>query len=252
MDLLNPQISITRSGTVGSSSTDRRTTVGGLVGYLIPGSRVDGSRIVGGAVTFTQGAGTFSNSYIGCLAGRVYGVGNRVVIIGSSADCAVTANVPLAIEPPEMQRFNDPKDNNHARVGGLVGFGNTLDITASYAAGAVSCRDRGSKSCGGLVGDLVLAGNIVSSYATGNVVNEFDVPSYEGTTITTCTSRWGIHYNAYTGALVGLITGGGITDSYATGPRYQRPGRCQLPDHYRRRQVSLQSGRRTGGSEPRH
>ena len=217
VDLLNPQISITRSGAMGSSSANRHTAVGGLAGYLLPGSRVDGSRIVGGAVTFTQGAGTFSRSYIGCLTGDNYGAGNRVAIIGSFADCAVTANVPLAIEPPEMQRTSDPKDSNHARVGGLVGSGWYLDITASYAAGAVSCRDRGSKSCGGLVGDLIVAGNIVSSYATGNVVNEFDVPSFEGPTITTCTSRWGIHYSAYTGALVGLITGGGITDSYATG-----------------------------------
>ena len=217
VDLLNPQISITRSGAMGSSSANRHTAAGGLAGYLLPGSRVDGSRIVGGAVTFTQGAGTFSRGYIGCLTGDNYGIGNRIAIIGSSADCAVTANVPLAIEPPAMQTTSDPADSNHARVGGLVGSGWHLDITASYAAGAVSCRDRGSKSCGGLVGDLITGSNIVSSYATGNVVNEFDVPSFEGPTITTCTSRWGIHYNAYTGALVGVITGGGITDSYATG-----------------------------------
>ena len=217
VDLLNPQISITRSGAMGSSSSNRHTAVGGLAGYLLPGSRVDGSRIVGGAVTFTQGAGTFSRGYIGCLTGDNYGIGNRIAIIGSSADCAVTANVPLAIEPPAMQTTSDPKDSNHARVGGLVGSGWDLDITASYAAGAVSCRDRGSKSCGGLVGDLITGSNIVSSYATGNVVNEFDVPSFEGPSITTCTSRWGIQYNAYTGALVGLTTGGSITDSYATG-----------------------------------
>ena len=218
VDLLNPQVSITRSGTSGSVNTSKHTTVGGLVGYLLPGSRVDDSRVVGGAVTFTQGAGAISRSYIGCLAGRVYGVGNRVAIIGSSADCAVTANVPLSVEPPEMQRNTDPKDSNNARVGGLVGSGWDLDITASYAAGAVSCRDRGSKNCGGLVGGLIAGSNIVSSYATGNVVNEFDVPSYEITTGgATCTTRWNINYTAYTGALVGLITGGGITDSYATG-----------------------------------
>ena len=217
VDLLNPQISITRSGAMGSSSANRHTAVGGLAGYLLPGSRVDGSRIVGGAVTFTQGAGTFSRGYIGCLTGDNYGIGNRIAIIGSSADCAVTANVPLAIEPPAMQTTSDPADSNHARVGGLVGSGWDLDITASYAAGAVSCRDRGSKSCGGLAGDLITGSNIVSSYATGNVINEFDVPSFEGPTITTCTTRWGIHYNAYTGALVGVTTGGGITDSYATG-----------------------------------
>ncbi len=217
VDLLNPQISITRSGAMGSSSANRHTAAGGLAGYLLPGSRVDGSRIVGGAVTFTQGAGTFSRGYIGCLTGDNYGIGNRIAIIGSSADCAVTANVPLAIEPPAMQTTSDPADSNHARVGGLVGSGWDLDITASYAAGAVSCRDRGSKSCGGLAGDLITGSNIVSSYATGNVINEFDVPSFEGPTITTCTTRWGIHYNAYTGALVGVTTGGGITDSYATG-----------------------------------
>ena len=218
VDLLNPQISITRSGTSGSVNASKHTTVGGLVGYLLPGSRVDDSRIVGGAVTFTQGAGAISRSYIGCLAGRVYGAGNRVAIIGSSADCAVTANVPLSVEPPEMQRNNDPKDSNHARVGGLVGSGWDLDITASYAAGAVSCRDRGSKNCGGLLGDLVAGSNIVSSYATGNVVNEFDVPSFRGTTVTTdCNTRWLSNYASYTGALVGLVTGGGITDSYATG-----------------------------------
>ena len=217
VDLLNPQISITRSGAMGSSSANRHTAAGGLAGYLLPGSRVDGSRIVGGAVTFTQGAGTFSRGYIGCLTGDNYGIGNRIAIIGSSADCAVTANVPLAIEPPAVQTTSDPADSNHARVGGLVGSGWDLDITASYAAGAVSCRDRGSKSCGGLAGDLITGSNIISSYATGNVVNEFDVPSFEGPTITTCTTRWGIHYNAYTGALVGVTTGGGITDSYATG-----------------------------------
>ena len=218
VDLLNPQVSITRSGTSGSVNASKHTTVGGLVGYLLPGSRVDDSRIVGGAVTFTQGAGAISRSYIGCLAGRVYGAGNRVAIIGSSADCAVTANVPLSVEPPEMQRNTDPKDSNHARVGGLVGSGWDLDITASYAAGAVSCRDRGSKNCGGLLGDLVAGSNIVSSYATGNVVNEFDVPSFRGTTVTTdCNTRWLSNYASYTGALVGLVTGGGITDSYATG-----------------------------------
>ena len=218
VDLLNPQVSITRSGTAGSVNTSKHTTVGGLVGYLLPGSRLDDSRVVGGAVTFTQGAGAISRSYIGCLAGRVYGAGNRVAIIGSSADCAVTANVPLSVEPPEMQRNTDPKDSNHARVGGLVGSGWDLDITASYAAGAVSCRDRGSKNCGGLLGDSVAGSNIVSSYATGNVVNEFDVPSFRGTTVTTdCNTRWLSNYASYTGALVGLVTGGGITDSYATG-----------------------------------
>ena len=218
VDLLNPQVSITRSGTSGSVNASKHTTVGGLVGYLLPGSRVDDSRIVGGAVTFTQGAGAISRSYIGCLAGRVYGAGNRVAIIGSSADCAVTANVPLSVEPPAMQRNTDPKDSNHARVGGLVGSGWDLDITASYAAGAVSCRDRGSKNCGGLLGDSVAGSNIVSSYATGNVVNEFDVPSFRGTTVTTdCNTRWLSNYASYTGALVGLVTGGGITDSYATG-----------------------------------
>ena len=69
VDLLNPQVSITRSGTSGSVNASKHTTVGGLVGYLLPGSRVDDSRIVGGAVTFTQGAGAISRSYIGLSGG---------------------------------------------------------------------------------------------------------------------------------------------------------------------------------------
>ena len=124
VNLLNPQVSITRSGTV---SSDRLTYVATLTGYIGPGARVDGSRVVGGAVTIRQGAGRNSVNYVGCLAGRAYGTSsNRAVISASGASCAVNVNVPL--------RLADGR--NIANVGGLVGASfSGLYIIASYATG---------------------------------------------------------------------------------------------------------------------
>ena len=220
VDLLNPQVSITRTGTV---SNERLTYVAALTGYIGPGARVDGSRVVGGAVTFTHGGGQQSRVYVGCLAGRAYGTGsvgdaNRAVIIGSSASCAVTSSMPfnggqgIAFDGVAL-------DSNRAAVGGLVGASfSGLDIIASYAAGAVSCRGGGSQTCGGLAGNLLDPSTIVSSYATGNVVNEFAfAPFSDPSAVPNCASDWRQPYHAYTGGLVGNIEGGSITDSYATG-----------------------------------
>ena len=220
VDLLNPQVSITRTGTM---SNERLTYVAALTGYIGPGARVDGSRVVGGAVTFTHGGGQQSRVYVGCLAGRAYGTGsvgdaNRAVIIGSSASCAVTSSMPfnggqgIAFDGVAL-------DSNRAAVGGLVGASfSGLDIIASYAAGAVSCRGGGSQTCGGLAGNLLDPSTIVSSYATGNVVNEFAfAPFSDPSAVPNCASDWRQPYHAYTGGLVGNIEGGSITDSYATG-----------------------------------
>ena len=219
VDLLNPQVSITRTGTM---STERLTYVAALTGYIGPGARVDGSRVVGGAVTFTHGGGQESSVHVGCLAGRAYGTGpvggaNRAVIIGSSASCAVTSNMPLnggqgaALDGMLV-------DTNRAHVGGLVGASfSGLDIIASYATGAVSCRGGGAHNCGGLAGNLLNPSTIVSSYATGNVVNEFALAPFSAPGAANCVSDWRQAYQAYTGGLVGNIEGGSITDSYATG-----------------------------------
>ena len=219
VDLLNPQVSITRTGTV---SLERLTYVAALTGYIGPGARVDGSRVVGGAVTFTHGGGQESSVYVGCLAGRAYGTGsvggaNRAVIIGSSASCAVTSSMPfnggqgIAYDGVAL-------DTNRAAAGGLVGASfSGLDIIASYATGAVSCRGGGTQNCGGLAGNLLNPSTIVSSYATGNVVNEFAFAPFSAPGTANCVSNWRQPYHAYTGGLVGNIEGGSITDSYATG-----------------------------------
>ncbi len=244
VDLRNPQITFRRAGTIGNDAPpfgappgtpplERRLSyVGGLAGLLGTGGRIDGARIVGGGVTFTQGAGRHSSVYVGCLAGR----GSQGAISGSAASCAVNIYHPQRGGVGGETQFGGdgiPRDTNFTWSGGLLGYSLGAHITASYAAGDVSCHQDGNQYCGGLVGEAVIA-NIVSSYATGNVVNRYAITSYSshdrliGAEVQACQSWSGTPYS--TGALVGRIAGGGITDSYATGrvtvPEGVRAERC--------------------------
>ena len=247
VDLRNPQVAFRRAGTIGQDAPPagappgtppeekRSNYVGGLAGSLGSGGRIDDSRIVGGGVTFTQGAGRHSSTYVGCLAGR----GFQGAISGSSASCAVNIYAPQRGGVGGTTQFGGdgiPRDTNTTWSGGLVGNSFGAHITASYAAGDVSCHQDGNQFCGGLVGEAVIA-NIVSSYATGNVVNRLAITAYSSHDrltggpsgeVQACHTWNGTPYS--TGALLGRIAGGGITDSYATGrvtvPEGVRAERC--------------------------
>ena len=186
--LVNPQISITRSGTSGS---ERYTNIGGLVGFMGGGATaIAGSWVDGGSITFIQGAGTRSTVSVGCLTGRAFNAGSITV---SDATCAVNVTAPLrhtttthrtASQPLDAANNNalldsirNGRDTNKVYAGGLVGYVSGGNITASYATGNVTCVSGdddvpgGVMNCAGLVADHA-NGTIDSSYATGDVVNE--------------------------------------------------------------------------------
>ena len=207
--LVNPYISITRSGTAGSSSSDTSyTTVGALLGYAFgSGHTHSGNWVSGGGITFVQGEGTFSTVGVGCLVGRDDGP----TIRANDATCAVHVTSPLNHDYTQ----SDPtanRDSNVIYAGGLVGYVANSDIIASYARGNVTCRGLGQKSCGGLVGR---SSRIHSSYATGDVVNEaYFKPYLRGTTCEL------VYTENYTGGLTGfhwISDNYLIRDSYATG-----------------------------------
>ena len=184
--LVNPYISITRSGTRGgmSGTATRFTYVGGLAGLMIGGSAaIAGSWVDGGGITFVQGEGARSEVSVGCLLGRAYNAG---AISASDATCAVHVTSPLRhtgavdrsrlLTPEESTAVSQGKDTNRVYAGGLVGYVFNASITASYARGNVTCRsdgnrDGGDMRCAGLTA-FHNTGTINSSYATGNVVND--------------------------------------------------------------------------------
>ena len=222
--LVNPNVSITRSGTI--RGTARNTAVGGLIGLLGAGATVTGNGVEGGAVSATQGTGQSSEVFVGCLAGRaINGVVNNaaITISASYASCAVNYTSPL------QGTATPPRDSSNGAAGGLLGVSvgsggsGRINIDTSYATGNVTCNGLGRKNCGGLIGE-VGRGLIRSTYATGNVVNQgYFAPTPHPTAQSGQENNCDIGgtqiaYPSYTAGLVARVSNGGVTrDSYATG-----------------------------------
>jgi hypothetical protein len=179
---------ITRSfatGNVMDISGASMTSMGGLVGYMLPGSITD---------SYATGSVTGKNVYTGGLVGCL----NQASIENSFA----TGNVT-----------NDYRGGN---TGGLVGM-NVGSITDSWASGNVY---GGGTGTGGLAG--VNAGSITNCHATGNVQGANIatgglVGRAEGT-ITNSYALGDVTGTDMVGGLVGMFGwGGSIDGSYAGG-----------------------------------
>ena len=204
--LVNPYISITRSGTTGDTNNENYTNVGALLGFAFGSNAgIISSWVDGGGITFTMigDRDDVSRVNVGCLLGRMI---SGPDVISSGATCAV--KISSTLDP--LAATND-LDTNQADAGGLLGsagFGSNHNITASYARGNVTCHGTGTKACGGLVGHHV-SGSIFSSYATGNVVNQASAANL---------NQYG---TMGTGGLVGRLQGSSpnnrVIHSYATG-----------------------------------
>ena len=149
-------------------------SVGGLVGQLLDGARITSSSAAG------QVGSTSSGNNIGGLVGlaasgtrisgsvafgvqEVRGASNVGGLVGQ-------ANGDVLIETSSAARDT----SGDSSVGGLVGVlgalhGATPRIVASFATGRASGNGPGSFSIGGLVGSVSSGGEIVDSFARGEV-----------------------------------------------------------------------------------
>ncbi len=200
------------------ASVTGQSNVGGLVG-----------RKVNGHITDSYAKGTISGSI---LTGGLAGYTNNVTIQDSYATGDVTS---LALSGDFIGGLlgfseNDSVINNSyatgavsapnlLSVGGLVGYGNSIEITNSYATGSVS----GGAQVGGLVGYHVGAKSIRTSYATGSVSGSTQVGGLVGFGRSTLISlnsyaTGSVSGTSQVGGLVGLLNlSGSIQNSRATG-----------------------------------
>ena len=167
-------------------------SVGGLAGYTGEGS-IKNSSVAGGSVIGDEEVGGLVGSSSGPIA-------------NSSSAAAVSGESQIG---GLVGHSLDPITNSHASgnvsgeddVGGLVGR-NDDDIEKSYATGdatgvSIETSDGytdGASSIGGLVGTHWYDSTISNSHATGDVTG-----------------------HTFIGGLVGLVWGGNIQTSYATG-----------------------------------
>ena len=123
---------------------DRTGFIGGLVGYLNTGARIESSYVQGGRIH-----GDGPSARVGGLAGTVTGV-----VIAGYATAVVAAGTESSVY-----------------AGGLVGYvSNTSgNITASYAAGPVTGSPGSSSAFSGLAGAVFSGGTITASYCDNQV-----------------------------------------------------------------------------------
>ncbi|KIH78003.1 Cleaved Adhesin Domain [Geoalkalibacter ferrihydriticus] len=172
---------------------------------------VAGPGLVGGLVGFNNWQSTLSDSY---AAGIVASSGNSP-IGGLTGENYGTISRCFAVVDVDAEGIN-PR-----YAGGLVGLAYDCNIIDSYASGAV----RGKTYVGGLVGDLGTfgSGDIVRSYATGNVAGDGDdvgglVGRMASGNITQSFAIGEVRGGSYrVGGLVGYLLSGSLADVYATG-----------------------------------
>ena len=172
---------------------NRRSSVGGLVGWSNSGGTVSNSYNtgtvtgykygdgVGGLVGYNNGGAPISYSY---ATGAVTGGGDVGGLVGYNNSGSITKSYSTG---------NVSGTGNF--VGGLVGNTIGTSISYSYATGSVTAGN-GSNYAGGLAGNS--QGSISYSYATGNV------------------TMGGTFASTYAGGLAGA-SNQNITYSYATG-----------------------------------
>ena len=186
----NTRSRVDRNGRVLPEIKSQGYQSGGLVG--VNHGRISDSH----AIVAVSGAGG-----IGGLAG---GNDHNAVIINSYADSNVSGS---------------------SRLGGLAGY-NRGEVIYSYAAGAVTARERGpggshTEDIGGLVGINLEGGRITGSYATGPVAGSGRVGGLVGhsrkdSRITGSYATGAVAGNGNVGGLVGGNSGA-VFGSYATG-----------------------------------
>ena len=186
----NTRSRVDRNGRVLPEIKSQGYQSGGLVG--VNHGRISDSH----AIVAVSGAGG-----IGGLAG---GNGHNAVIINSYADSSVSGSF---------------------RLGGLAGY-NRGEVIYSYAAGAVTARERGpggsnTEDTGGLVGINLEGGRITGSYATGAVTGSERVGGLVGHSRkdSRITGSYATGAVAGSGNVGGLLGGnsGAVFGSYATG-----------------------------------
>ena len=137
--------------------------VGGLTGNQ-SGGAITGCYVTGRV----RGSGSFG---LGGLVGHSHTGANRRI----SASYSVAAVTALG-------------SGGNFWVGGLVGWQNGGTIIASYATGAVTVTGSGTK--GGLVGRLESSGEVMASYATGQVTGNGTKGGLVGSTSGTVTNSY--------------------------------------------------------------
>lgn len=180
------------------SDTNKGTGVGVLAGYDT------------GTITNSYSTGRVSGyNWVGGLVG---GVDLQGSITDSHSSAAIT-----------VRKYG-------ALSGGLVGYINTpATVSTSYATGSVNGYDY----AGGLAG--MSYGTITNSYATGNVVGHAWAGGLVGANfgggtghavgaVSNSYATGSINANSYIGGLVGGSGGGSISNCYATGFNYGKPG----------------------------
>ena len=196
---------------------------GGLVGVLNWGARISNSYATG----FSS---SFSSSNGGVLSGGLVGVMEG----GSISNSYATGS--------SSSYYSSSSNSAYAYSGGLVGAmiggsGEVGIITNSYAIGSsASSSFSNISSSGGLVGSIAIRAIISNSYATGwsssystyssntgGLVGTIDVNNWNGTAwisnsyaTGSSSSKSSTHF-ARSGGLVGQMSGGSISNSYATG-----------------------------------
>lgn len=176
----------------GSGTVAGKYYVGGFVGNFTSGI-ID----ICDAAVPTSSTTTNDDIYLGGLVGRMSsGTINASYSSGAVSDSAASAR----------------------RIGGLVGQNEGTISGKSYSSSTVTAAAATSKYAGGLVG--VNSGTITTAYATG-AVSSYDemgaLVGYNNGTITQSYATGNASGHSYVGALVGNMSGGTLSESYATG-----------------------------------
>ena len=238
-------------GTITSSyatgAVSAATNAGGLVGVSdgpVSSSYATGAvnstntaGYVGGLIGASNALSVVSNSYATGAVTGAYMVGgllgyNSSTVSGSYASGAVTGSTgavrvgglvgSLTSGGTISSSYATGAVSGGTRTGGLVGVSDG-PVSSSYATGAVNSTD-----AAGYVGGLIGASNVLSvvsnSYATGAVTGAYWVGGLLGYNSSTVSGSYasgvvtGSSGAVRVGGLVGsLISGGTISDSYATG-----------------------------------
>ena len=195
------------TGSVTSEYTNTRSRVD-RNGRVLPEIKSQGYQS-GGLVGVNHGRISDSHTIVavsgaGGIGGLAGGNDHNAVIINSYADSNVSGS---------------------SRLGGLAGY-NSGEVIYSYAAGAVTARERGpggshTEDIGGLVGINLEGGRITGSYATGPVAGSGRVGGLVGhsrkdSRITGSYATGAVAGNGNVGGLVGGNSGA-VFGSYATG-----------------------------------
>lgn len=243
-----------KSGGLSSASAQGTVSggerVGGLVGYYIGGGNlsgatasgaVTGTAYVGGLVGDFVNSGTLTNSsatgnvagstYVGGLVGSYYQSGAATTLQASGSVSATTYGGGLFGIWQYSGLLSDSLAtgavSGASRAGGLVGYGySNTGIDNATASGSVY----GNAYVGGLVGELGLT-PVARTTASGNVTAVSESTMYVGgligslsqaTTgsVTSSTASGTVFADglyAYTGGLIGIASGGSISQSSASG-----------------------------------